>query len=177
MTHLVEAHNAGMEAGIVAPQIPATDTVIVPVLGEEPLEDTLDIIATIHNVVATAAFDQPLNLAEIAWRHAGELDPDSFAAVKLRLQSPRSTGLMFATGKMVVTGCSSELTSKLAIDAYYRIVLTVHPTARLKDVTIENMVFSGTLCAPVDLPKLASAHTTDTIVCGCWGGSYHWLHS
>lgn len=60
---------------------------------------------TIHNVVATVSFQTQLDLPRIAWEYHGEYNPSAFAAVQLRLPDPRTTALIFSSGKMVCTGC------------------------------------------------------------------------
>lgn len=110
--------------------------------------------ATVYNVVCTATFTEKLNLEEIAWQHGGEIDLQSFAALKLRIANPKATALVFSTGKIVCTGCSSVVHAKLAVDIFYRMVLTVHPQVRIQNVDIQNLVFSGTF-PPLDLPRFA----------------------
>lgn len=51
-----------------------------------------------------------------------ELDPKRFAAVIMRIREPKTTALIFASGKMVVTGAKSEDDSKLASRKYARII-------------------------------------------------------
>lgn len=49
-------------------------------------------------------------------------DPKRFAAVIMRIREPKTTALIFASGKMVVTGAKSEDDSKLASRKYARII-------------------------------------------------------
>ena len=62
----------------------------------------------IHNVVSTISFQTPLDLPLIAWTYHGEYNPSAFAAVQLRLPNPKTTALVFSSGKMVCTGCERE---------------------------------------------------------------------
>ncbi|RUS15962.1 transcription factor TFIID-domain-containing protein [Jimgerdemannia flammicorona] len=48
-----------------------------------------------------------------------------FAAVIMRIREPKTTALIFASGKMVVTGAKSEDDSKLASRKYARIIQKV----------------------------------------------------
>lgn len=63
-------------------------------------------------------------------------DPKRFAAVIMRIREPKTTALIFASGKMVVTGAKSEDDSKLASRKYARIIQklgtaqTINPYAR-----------------------------------------------
>jgi transcription initiation factor TFIID TATA-box-binding protein len=48
-----------------------------------------------------------------------------FAAVIMRIRDPKTTALVFAPGKMVVTGAKSEDDSRLASREYARIIRTM----------------------------------------------------
>ena len=65
-------------------------------------------IVTIHNVVATANFGCTLDIVKVAWTYHGEYNPNTFAAVQLRLSFPRTTALVFASGNVVCTGCGGD---------------------------------------------------------------------
>lgn len=51
-----------------------------------------------------------------------EYNPKRFAAVIMRIRQPRTTALIFGSGKMVCTGAKSEEQAKLAARKYARIV-------------------------------------------------------
>lgn len=67
------------------------------------------IVPTLQNIVATVNLDCRLDLKTIAL-HArnAEYNPKRFAAVIMRIRQPKTTALIFASGKMVVTGAKSE---------------------------------------------------------------------
>lgn len=50
------------------------------------------------------------------------LNRKRFAAVIMRIREPKTTALIFASGKMVVTGAKSEDLCKLAARKYARII-------------------------------------------------------
>jgi TATA-box binding protein (TBP) (component of TFIID and TFIIIB) len=66
-------------------------------------------------VVATVNLNCKLDLKEIALgaRNA-EYNPKRFAAVIMRIREPKSTALIFASGKMVCTGAKGVEESRLA---------------------------------------------------------------
>ncbi|MBE35219.1 MAG: hypothetical protein CMI16_06650 [Opitutaceae bacterium] len=105
----------------------------------------------IKNCVATAFFGTRLDLEEISWRKQGEFNPRSFAAAKLRLRSPSSTALVFASGKIVCTGSGSEAAAHVAVMTYYKMVSEVAPRAVLLDMRIENIVGTGYVGHALDL--------------------------
>lgn len=109
----------------------------------------------IKNCVATAFFGCRLDLEEIAWKCHAEFDPKSFAAAKLRLASPQSTALLFASGKIVCTGAASETSARVAVTEIYRIVSSImHPgETSLIDLKIENIVGTAYLGYKISLKR------------------------
>ena len=76
----------------------------------------------------------------------------------MRIREPKTTALIFASGKMVVTGAKSEDDSKLASRKYARIVQKLGFNATFTDFKIQNMVSSCDVQFPVRLEGLASKH-------------------
>ncbi|KAJ3309257.1 putative tubulin polyglutamylase ttll1 [Boothiomyces sp. JEL0838] len=101
------------------------------------------IVPTLQNIVATVNLDCKLDLKTIAL-HArnAEYNPKRFAAVIMRIREPKTTALIFASGKMVVTGAKSEEQSKLAARKYARIVQKLGFQAKFTDFKIQNIVGS-----------------------------------
>ena len=65
--------------------------------------------------MATVNLNSPLNLKQIAlqaWN--AEYNPWRFAAVIMWLKIPKTTALIFASGKMVCTGAKNEECAKVA---------------------------------------------------------------
>lgn len=81
-----------------------------------------------------------------------------FAAVIMRIREPKTTALIFASGKMVVTGAKSEEASKLAARKYARIVQKLGFQAKFTDFKIQNIVGSCDVKFPVRLEGLALDH-------------------
>lgn len=117
------------------------------------------IVPTLQNIVATINLDCRLDLKTIAL-HArnAEYNPKRFAAVIMRIREPKTTALIFASGKMVVTGAKSEDDSKLASRKYARIIQKLGFNARFTDFKIQNIVGSTDVKFPVRLEGLASKH-------------------
>jgi len=117
------------------------------------------IVPTLQNIVATVNLECRLDLKTIAL-HArnAEYNPKRFAAVIMRIREPKTTALIFASGKMVVTGAKSEDDSKLAARKYARIVQKLGFPARFTDFKIQNIVGSCDVKFPIRLEGLAFAH-------------------
>ncbi|GBF60709.1 TATA-box-binding protein [Trichophyton mentagrophytes] len=84
--------------------------------------------------------------------------PGRFAAVIMRIREPKTTALIFASGKMVVTGAKSEDDSKLASRKYARIIQKLGFNAKFTDFKIQNIVGSCDIKFPIRLEGLASRH-------------------
>ncbi|KMQ41236.1 hypothetical protein HL42_8062 [Trichophyton rubrum] len=122
------------------------------------------IVPTLQNIVATVNLDCRLDLKTIAL-HArnAEYNPkvgagERFAAVIMRIREPKTTALIFASGKMVVTGAKSEDDSKLASRKYARIIQKLGFNAKFTDFKIQNIVGSCDIKFPIRLEGLASRH-------------------
>jgi transcription initiation factor TFIID TATA-box-binding protein len=116
--------------------------------------DHVDII-TISNVVVTCNFNCTINLEELAWRYRGEYSPSSFAAVQLRLPVPKTTSLFFSTGKLVVTGARSESAALTAVQILYHLLRTLHPEARVTDVSVQNIVSSSSFPGSINIDAMS----------------------
>ncbi|XP_076910031.1 TATA-box-binding protein-like [Bidens hawaiensis] len=117
------------------------------------------IVPTLQNVVSTVNLDCTLDLKEIAL-HArnAEYNPKRFAAIIMRIREPKTTALIFRTGKMVCTGAKSEHQSKLAARKFARIIQKLGFPAKFKDFKIQNIVGSCDVKFPIRLEGLANDH-------------------
>ena len=60
----------------------------------------------------------------------------------MRIREPKTTALIFASGKMVITGAKSEDDSRLASRKYARIIQKLGFEARFSEFKIQNIVGS-----------------------------------
>ncbi len=109
----------------------------------------------IENVVATASAGSRLDLRKIAQYHRGlRYRPEIFPGLPFRLIAPRSTTLIFNSGKMVCTGTKSEEGAKKAIRRIIRELENIERRKfRVREVTIQNIVASGDFYGIIDLEK------------------------
>ncbi|EPZ36225.1 TATA-box-binding protein [Rozella allomycis CSF55] len=117
------------------------------------------IVPVLQNIVATVNLECQLDLKTIAL-HArnAEYNPKRFAAVIMRIRDPKTTALIFASGKMVVTGAKSEEHSRLAARKYARIIQKLGFPAKFSEFKIQNIVGSCDIKFPIRLEGLAFAH-------------------
>src|SRR6218665_2304772 len=133
-----------MTAGLQAPCIPLHTSPIIPQL---------------QNIVSTVNLGCKLDLKKIAMiaRNA-EYSPKRFAAVIMRIHRPKTTALIFSSGKMVCTGAKSEEASRLAARKYARIIQKLGFDAKFSEFKIQNIVGSCDIKFPIRLEALAVRH-------------------
>jgi transcription initiation factor TFIID TATA-box-binding protein len=119
-------------------------------------------IPTLQNIVSTVNMAKKLNLRQIAQsaRNA-EYNPKRFAAVIMRIRDPRTTALIFESGKMVCTGAKTEDDSKKAAKRYAKAIKKIgYPDLKFQDFKIQNIVGSCDVQFPILLERLTeSAHS------------------
>jgi transcription initiation factor TFIID TATA-box-binding protein len=115
---------------------------------------------TLQNIVSTVNLGVALDLKAIAL-HArnAEYNPKRFSAVIMRIRDPKTTALIFASGKMVCTGAKSEDDSKLAARKYARIIQKLGFEVTFTDFKVQNIVASADIGFPVRLEGLAQQHS------------------
>ncbi|KAL8670494.1 MAG: hypothetical protein Q9168_004976 [Polycauliona sp. 1 TL-2023] len=154
-TNGVDAQANGANAALNGNGVTPTTPAATPAAGQ----GVSGIVPTLQNIVATVNLDCRLDLKTIAL-HArnAEYNPKRFAAVIMRIREPKTTALIFASGKMVVTGAKSEDDSKLASRKYARIIQKLGFNAKFTDFKIQNIVGSCDIKFPIRLEGLASRH-------------------
>lgn len=111
-----------------------------------------DLLPKLQNIVSTVNLDCKLDLKKIAL-HArnSEYNPKRFAAVIMRLRDPKTTALIFASGKMVCTGAKTEEASNRAARKYAKIIQKLDFPVKFKDFKIQNIVGSTDVKFPINL--------------------------
>ena len=64
---------------------------------------------------------------------------DRFAAVVMRLRKPKTTALIFASGKMVCTGAKTENESRIAARKYARIIQVINLKKLIENRNLDTM--------------------------------------
>lgn len=88
-----------------------------------------------------------------------EYNPRRFAAVVMRLREPKTTALVFGSGKMVCTGAKDEQASKTAARKYARIIQKLGFPVQFTNFNIQNIVGSCDVDFPIDLEHIAKKHS------------------
>uniref|UniRef100_F7GB53 TATA-box binding protein like 2 n=2 Tax=Monodelphis domestica TaxID=13616 RepID=F7GB53_MONDO len=134
-------------------------TSMTPLTPMTPVSEGSGIVPQLQNIVSTVNLACKLDLKKIAL-HAknAEYNPKRFAAVIMRIREPRTTALIFSSGKMVCTGAKSEELSRLAARKFARVVQKLGFPARFLDFKIQNMVGSCDVRFPIRLESLVLTH-------------------
>uniref|UniRef100_A0A087Y9X7 TATA box binding protein n=1 Tax=Poecilia formosa TaxID=48698 RepID=A0A087Y9X7_POEFO len=132
---------------------------MTPLTPATPGSESSGIVPTLQNIVSTVNLGCKLDLKTIALRaRNAEYNPKRFAAVIMRIREPRTTALIFSSGKMVCTGAKSEEESRLAARKYARVVQKLGFPAKFLDFKIQNMVGSCDVKFPIRLEGLVLTH-------------------
>lgn len=133
---------------------------IVPILQYYTISHNTLLILYFRNIVSTVNLGCKLDLKTIAL-HArnAEYNPKRFAAVIMRIRDPKTTALVFGSGKLVCTGAKSEEASKSAARKYARIIQKLDFPAKFLDFKVQNIVASCDVKFPIRLEGLAYAHS------------------
>ena len=113
----------------------------------------------LQNIVSTVNLKSKLDLRKIAL-HArnAEYNPKRFAAVIMRIRDPKTTALIFSSGKMVCTGAKSEEESKKAARKYAKTIRKIGFNLSFTEFKIQNIVGSCDVGFPIRLEPLSNTH-------------------
>ena len=117
----------------------------------------------LQNLVATTDLRADLNLETIQHQvRNAEYNPSKFAACVIRIREPRTTALVFASGKMVVTGAGCWEDAKRATIKFGRAIskLGFSVTVKPEDLKLSNVVASCDVKFAIKLEGLAYEHGT-----------------
>lgn len=130
---------------------------------EDVTQHPSGIVPKLQNVVATCSLGCALDLKRIA-QHArnAEYNPKRFAAVIMRIRDPKTTALIFSSGKMVCTGAKSEQESRLASRKFAKIVMKIGYSVTFQDFKIQNIVGSCDVMFHIRLEQLNFKHSLFT---------------
>ena len=114
---------------------------------------------TVQNVVATGDVGPRLPLLTISQRLTNAVyNPSKFKAVILRLRSPRTTVLLFASGKIVITGAKTEMDSLAAGRLTARRLRRLGLPAKLSNHTVQMMAASFNLGRRIRIEEFHAEH-------------------
>lgn len=90
-----------------------------------------------------------------------EYNPTRFQAVIMRIREPRTTALIFASGKMIVTGAKNVDDSQSAARKYVAIIQKVGFPAKFSNYKVQNMTATCDVGFPIRLEGFLYAHANN----------------
>ena len=111
----------------------------------------------VQNIVATTSLGKPVSLTKLAKTQSNtEYNPEQFPGLVIRIKEPKTSALIFSSGKVVCTGARSmdkvEESIKKIIKSLEKIgiKITIKP-----EIKIQNIVASGSVGMDLNLNTLA----------------------
>ena len=109
------------------------------------------------NIVVSSDLEHPVPLEKMA---AGlkntEYNPEQFPGLVLRIKDPKTTALIFSSGKIVSTGARSLEQVEASLQRIIEAVAKVGVKVTIKPkIAVQNLVASGTINANLNLNRLA----------------------
>ncbi|GJQ65454.1 hypothetical protein Trydic_g7559 [Trypoxylus dichotomus] len=145
----------GGQLGVSTQTNPSNMTVSIP--GSATNDPFVNI--TLQNCVATVDLGCELNLMTINSRtRNSEYNPARFGGVIMRIREPRTTALIFKTGKIICTGARNEQDALLASKKFTRILQKLNFNVKFTNYKIQNIVASCDLRFPIKLENLNQMH-------------------
>ncbi|PIN78318.1 TATA-box-binding protein [Candidatus Woesearchaeota archaeon CG_4_10_14_0_2_um_filter_33_10] len=110
----------------------------------------------IVNMVVSTDFKHPLNLEKIASTLPNtEYNPEQFPGLVIRLKTPKSSALLFTTGRVVCTGAKTMKEVKESIHKIMKLLEKVKVKITIEpEIHVQNMVASGALGFALNLNDL-----------------------
>ncbi len=142
---------------------PPSPTPAAPLSLNPPAKMDPGFVPQVQNIMSTVSLGCRLDLNQIALNaRNAEYNPKRFAAVIMCIREPRTTALIFSSGKIVCTGAKSEEDSRLAARKHARIIQKLGFPVKFKDFKIQKIISSCNVKFPIRLECLGLAHSQFT---------------
>jgi len=110
---------------------------------------------SIKNMVVSVEFADSIDLNKISEKLKDvEYSPEVFPGLTFRIKDPKSTALIFSSGKMNCTGTRSMKDTRKVIDIILKSLQKVGVKVRKPKLTVQNIVATADLGERVDLDKI-----------------------
>lgn len=114
----------------------------------------------LQNIVATTSLESDIPLIKLAETLPNtEYNPEQFPGLVMRIKEPKTSALIFSSGKVVCTGAKSMKKVRESILAIIKniekIKIKIKSQNVLKTIKVQNMVASGSIGLDLNLNSLA----------------------
>ena len=109
------------------------------------------------NIVVSTAFEKKIPLEKMAATLPNtEYNPEQFPGLVIRIKDPKTSALVFSSGKVVCTGARTMEDVRESIRKIIKSLLKIDVKVKIKPIIkIQNIVASGTVGIPLNLNILA----------------------
>lgn len=111
----------------------------------------------IQNIVASASLEKDIPLIKLAEALPNtEYNPEQFPGLVMRIKEPKTSALIFSSGKIVCTGAKSMTKVREAVEKIIQNVEKIKvKVTRNPQIKVQNMVASGSIGMDLNLNSLA----------------------
>ncbi len=111
----------------------------------------------IQNIVVSASLEHDIPLIKLAEALPNtEYNPEQFPGLVMRIKEPKTSALIFSSGKIVCTGAKSLEKVRAAVSAIIKHLEKVRIKIKIKPkIVVQNMVASGDIGMDLNLNSLA----------------------
>ena len=112
---------------------------------------------TVVNIVISSSLEQDIPLEKMAATLSNtEYNPEQFPGLVIRIKEPKTSALIFSSGKIVLTGARSMDEVERSIDKIIKSLKKINIDIKIKPkVTVQNIVASGEIGMDLNLNTLA----------------------
>ena len=111
----------------------------------------------IQNIVVSTSLEHDIPLIKLAETLPNtEYNPEQFPGLVMRIKDPKTSALIFSSGKVVCTGAKSLTKVKESISKIIKNLTKINIRIRIKPkIVVQNMVASGSIKMDLNLNNLA----------------------
>ena len=111
----------------------------------------------IVNIVCSTSLEKDVHLVKLAETLPNtEYNPEQFPGLVMRIREPKTSALIFSSGKIVCTGARSMAKVRESINQIIKAVAKIGVKVTIKPkITVQNMVGSGDIHIDLNLNELA----------------------
>ncbi len=112
---------------------------------------------TIQNIVVSTSLEHDIPLIKLAEVLPNtEYNPEQFPGLVMRIKDPKTSALIFSSGKIVLTGAKSLVKVKESLQKIIKNLAKIKIRIKVKPkIIVQNMVASGSIFMDLNLNSLA----------------------
>ena len=109
------------------------------------------------NIVVSSSLEHDIPLEKMATKLSNtEYNPEQFPGLVIRIKEPKTSALIFSSGKIVCTGARNLGDVRKCIDKIIKSLAKINITIKITpEITIQNIVASGSIGMDLNLNSLA----------------------